>query len=123
MNNNASTIDEYLAAVPPEERRTLEDLRRMIKAIAPEAVEVVGYGLPGFKYRDRPLIYFGAAKNHLALYGAAVAEHKGDLTGYDTAKGTIRFKPEAPLPESLVRLLVEERMTNIDTAAASRKRK
>ena len=80
----------------------------MIKAVAPTAVEAIGYGIPSFKYQGRPLIYFGAAKSHCALYG--------------TSKGTIRFPPGEPPPEALVKTLVNERIAQIEAAAAGRKR-
>jgi uncharacterized protein YdhG (YjbR/CyaY superfamily) len=119
-------IDGYLATVPDDARATLEELRRAIKAAAPDAAEGIGYGMPSFKYRGRPLIYIGAAKNHCAIYGPAVDAHREALAGYDASKGTIRFPPGAPPPESLVRMLVSARMADIDAtleAAAARKRK
>jgi len=101
----------------------LEAVRRAIKAAAPEAVEGISYGMPGFKYRGRPLVYFAAAKAHCALYGPAVADYAEELAGYDTSKGTIRFPPEKPLPESLVKKIVRARMKAIEAAEAARRRK
>jgi uncharacterized protein YdhG (YjbR/CyaY superfamily) len=123
MSANPTDIDGYLSALPNDKRKTLERMRKAIKAAAPEAVEGMGYGMPGFKYRGRPLIYFAAAKNHCALYGPAVVEFAEDLAGYDTSKGTIRFPPDKPLPAALVRKLVRGRMAAIEAAEAGRKGK
>lgn len=115
-------IDTFLAALPPNMRHALEDLRRTIARAAPDAVEAFGYGVPAFKYRGRPLVSFGAAKNHLALYAqspAVMDAHRAELTGYDTSKGTVRFTPDRPLPEALVTKLVKARMAETD--ASSRK--
>jgi uncharacterized protein YdhG (YjbR/CyaY superfamily) len=120
MNISPTDVDGYLAGLPDDKRTTLAELRRMIRAAAPDAVEGMSYGMPGFKYRGRPLIYFAAAKNHCALYGPAVVAHQEELAGYDTSKGTIRFPPGQPLPEALVRKLVTERMAAIEAAEAER---
>jgi uncharacterized protein YdhG (YjbR/CyaY superfamily) len=89
-------------------------MRKAIKSASPDAVEGMGYGMPSFKYRGRPLIYMAASKNHCALYGPAVVEFQEYLSGYDTSKGTIRFSPKGPLPAALVRKLVKARMRDIE---------
>jgi uncharacterized protein YdhG (YjbR/CyaY superfamily) len=123
MNAKPADIDGYLADLPDDKRSTLSEMRRMIKAAAPDAVEGMAYGMPGFKYRGRPLVYFAAARNHCALYGPAVVAFQDELAGYDASKGTIRFPPGEPLPEELVRKLVRARMAAIEAAEAGRKGK
>ncbi len=118
-----TSVDDYLASVPDDARATLEGLRRVIRAIAPDAVEGMGYGIPGFKYKGRPLIYFGAARKHCALYGGTIGAYRGDLAGYDTSKGTLRFPIGEPPPDALVKALVTERMAEIDVELAARKSK
>ena len=107
------TIDEYLALAKPEQRVLLEKLRKAIHAAAPGAEEYIGYGLAGFKLDGRPLIYFGAWKNHCALYAASPAvqkQFKKELKGFEVSKGTIRFTSEKPLPATLVKALVKARI-------------
>jgi len=41
---------------------------------------------------------------------ATVKNHERELEGYDTSKGTIRFRADKPLPSSLVRKLVKARI-------------
>ena len=55
-------IDAFLAALPADVQGALEGLRRTITAAAPDAVEVIAYGVPAFRYRGRPLVSFGAGK-------------------------------------------------------------
>jgi uncharacterized protein YdhG (YjbR/CyaY superfamily) len=91
----------------------LEKLRQTVHAAAPGAEEYIGYGLAGFKFNDRPLVYFGAWENHCALYAASPAVQKKfqkELKGFEVSKGTIRFTPDKPLPTALVKKLVLARI-------------
>jgi uncharacterized protein YdhG (YjbR/CyaY superfamily) len=112
-NTKPKTIDEYLAPVKPEQRTVLEKLRQTIHAAAPGAEEYIGYGLAGFKFKGRPLVYFGAWENHCALYAASPAVQKlflKELKGFEVSKGTIRFTTEKPIPTTLVKKLVKARI-------------
>jgi uncharacterized protein YdhG (YjbR/CyaY superfamily) len=108
-----TTIDEYLARVEPAPRAVLEKLRQVIHGAAPGAEEYIGYGLAGFKFNGRPLVYFGAWEKHCALYAASPAVQKKfqkELKGFEVSKGTIKFVPEKPLPMTLVKKLVKARI-------------
>jgi uncharacterized protein YdhG (YjbR/CyaY superfamily) len=113
MATKPKTIDEYLAAVAPEQRAALQKLRKTIRAAAPEAEEYIGYGLAAFRLHGKPLVAFGASAKHCAFYpmsGTTIDAHQADLAGYDTSKGTIRFAAAKPLPAALVRKLVKARI-------------
>ncbi|MBI3450610.1 MAG: DUF1801 domain-containing protein [Acidobacteria bacterium] len=108
----ARTIDEYLAGVPGDARAALEKIRRTIRAAAPKATEVISYQMPAFR-DTRLLVAFAAFKNHCSLFPmsmAAMAAHKAELARFETAKGTIRFTVDKPLPASLVRKIVKARV-------------
>ena len=118
--SGSADVDAFLAGLPEDMRRALEDLRRTIATVAPDAVEGIGYGVPAFKYRGRPLVSFGAGKNHCSFYvqsPSVIDAHREELADYDTAKGTIRFTPDKPLPAGLVTKLVKARMDETDAAA------
>ena len=100
MSPKPADIDEYLSTLPADARATIEELRRLIKAAAPDAVEAISYDMPAFTYHGKRLLYFAAAKHHCALYG--------------TAQGTVRFPSGEPLPEALVKTLVEARIADIE---------
>ena len=103
----AASVDAYLAALPPGQRTALEHLRRVILSAAPGAVESISYGIPTFKVKGRAVAHLGAAASHCAFYPGAVAEaFAGELAGFSTSKGTVRFQPDAPLPDDLVRRIV-----------------
>ena len=124
MSPTAKDIDGYLAALPDDQRAALQKLRKTIKTAAPEAAESISYGVPTFKYKGRPLIYFGAAKKHVAIYGGInIDAHKEELQQYDTSKGTIRFAPDKPLPASLVKRLVKAQMKEIEAGSTGYKKR
>jgi uncharacterized protein YdhG (YjbR/CyaY superfamily) len=125
MQRRAATIDEYLAALSPDTRAALEELRKTIKAAAPNAEECISYGMPAFR-QGRLLVGFAAAASHCTFFpmnGTTVAAHRAELLGYDTSKGSIRFQPEKPLPAALVRKLVKERVAENEGASATKARR
>jgi uncharacterized protein YdhG (YjbR/CyaY superfamily) len=113
----ARDVEEFLAAVPAEARATLEKLRKTIGAAVPNATETISYGIPTFNHQGRPLVGFGATKNHCALYvmsPAVMDAHAAELEKYDTSKGTIRFSAGQALPAALVRKIVAARIAEIE---------
>lgn len=111
-----SVIDEYLKDVPATQRAELERVRDIIKKTAPDAEEVITYGMPGFKYQKKYLIAFSAFKNHMSVFpgSGAIEDLQDKLEAYKTSKGTLQFTAEHTLPESLIRSLVTNRMKAID---------
>src|SRR4029434_535686 len=98
------TIDDYLAHVPSDQRNALQRLRRAILAVAPGAEECISYSLPAFRLQGRLVAGFGATPTHCAYYPMSetvVEKLKHECQPYDTSKGTIRFRPDKPLPMSL----------------------
>jgi len=120
-------VDEYLAALPDDQRRALTRLRSHIRAIAPEAIESISYGLPTYKLEGRPVAYFGAAKAHVSLYAVSATDAKGkpiaELKKYDTSgRGTVRFPPDKPIPAGIVDKIVKANVARIRSRASARTR-
>ena len=109
-----TNTDEYLKQLPADQQKALQTLRKQILAAAPACTEHFGYGLPGFKYNDHPMLYLGAAKNHVALYGSVPVGFKDRLKDFTVSKGTIQFTPEKPLPAALVKDIVKMKMAEIE---------
>lgn len=102
--------DSYLALQPEKVRDVLEKLRQTIKSSAPEAEEVISYGMPAFRYHGM-LVYFAAFKNHCSFFpGSIVEKMKNELKNYKTSKGTIQFTAEKPLPAALVKKIIKARV-------------
>src|SRR3989449_8780131 len=106
-----ASVAAYLRAVPPAPRAALQKLRKTIKAAAPEATEVISYGIPMFKHHGM-LVGYAAFKDHCSLFmsTALTRAYRDALASYDTSKGTIRFTVDKPLPATLVRKLVKARI-------------
>lgn len=109
----AKEVEAYLAEVPEPARRTLSKIRAMIRSAAPaEAAEAISYGIPAFKYKGA-LVAYAAFADHCSLFPmnpAVIEALRGQLKGYATSKGTIRFPVDQPLPAALVKKIVKARV-------------
>jgi uncharacterized protein YdhG (YjbR/CyaY superfamily) len=120
--NTPRDVEDYLARVPTIQRKALEQLRRTIKSIVPDAVEVISYQIPTFKLNGRMLVSYAAFNEHCSFFPGAgpVDAHGDDLKSFVTSKGTVRFTPEKPLPAVLVKKLVRTRI-KLNEAAQKRR--
>jgi len=86
-------------------------MRATIRNAAPGATETISYGIPAFK-TSRMLVWYAAFSNHIGFYPGAggVAHFKKDLSGYKSAKGSIQFPFDEPLPLALVTRIVKFRV-------------
>lgn len=109
-----TTVEEYLAALPPDRRTGVERLRRAINAAAPEATETIAYGMPALRsHGGQFLVSYAGYKKHYSLFPAsgAVVEALGDeLTPYLVGKGTIQLNATEGLSLMLVARVVEIRL-------------
>ena len=118
MADTPKTIDEYLASVPEDKREALVKLRSTINSIAPEVEECISYQMPAFRLYGRMLVGFAAAKSHCSLYpwsSSAIASFADELTDFSTSKGTIRFQPDKPIPDDLIRRIIDYRISENDS--------
>lgn len=106
------TVEEYLSLFPEHQQKELEKIRRAIRDAAPKAEELISYGMPGYKLNG-VLVYFGGFKNHCSFFPAgnsAIQKFSNELKGYKTSKGTIQFPLNEPIPISLIKKIVRERV-------------
>jgi uncharacterized protein YdhG (YjbR/CyaY superfamily) len=112
-NAAPKNVDEYLAGVAEPARSTLSRLRAVIRSVVPtEATEGISYRMPTFRYKG-PLVCYAAFSNHCSFFpmsAALIKEFEEELEGFSTAKGTIRFGVDRPLPAALVKKLVKARI-------------
>ena len=107
----ADTVDRYINVFPIASRKRLNEIRSVIKKAAPDAEELISYGLPAYKLHG-PLVYFGGFKTHIGFYAIPTANDtfKKELSLYKTGKGSIQFPLNEPLPVNLITRIVKFRI-------------
>jgi uncharacterized protein YdhG (YjbR/CyaY superfamily) len=105
------TITEYIKAAPKEAREKLREMRACIREAAPGVKESLKWGMPAFSYR-RILVTFAAFRHHIGFYPtpSAVKTFAKNLSRFTTAKGSIQFPLEKPLPLPLIRKITAFRV-------------
>lgn len=113
----APEVTAYLAALPEVQRQALLRLREAVRAVVPDATEVISYGIPMFKQNGKGLVAYNATASGCTLQvmsSAVLRGHAAQLTGFRTGVGSIRFAPERPLPRRLLAQIVRERIAEND---------
>jgi uncharacterized protein YdhG (YjbR/CyaY superfamily) len=112
MKDKLESVDEYIRAFPKNVQKILEQVRKTIIEKAPEAVESISYGMPGYKTHGRPLVYFAAFEKHIGFY-ATPAGHEAfaaDLSKFKQGKGSVQFPIDQPIPFELIARITEFRV-------------
>ncbi len=114
-------IDQYIMQFPEDVQDILRKIRKVIVANAPEAEELISYGMPGYKTNKKPLVYFGAFKNHIGFYATPTghSEFAVELSKYKQGKGSVQFPLDKPIPYELIERIVKFRV--IENSIASKK--
>src|SRR5258707_7530081 len=113
------SVDEYIAVQPEAMRQKLEQLRAAIKKAVPDAVEGIGYRMPGYKLHGKPMLYFAGFKEHYSLFAASgtfFATLEDELGGYELRKGTVHFPLAKPVPVKLISRIAKLRAAGIVAA-------
>jgi uncharacterized protein YdhG (YjbR/CyaY superfamily) len=125
QNDGGKTVAAYLAALPKDSRVALQRLRKDVRAAAPDATELIAWGMPAFK-QGRLLVGYAAFKDHCSIFPMSVAvmrRYATELEKYITTKGSIHFSAAKPLPTTLVKKLVRTRIVENETRQALRSRR
>jgi uncharacterized protein YdhG (YjbR/CyaY superfamily) len=103
-----TTVDAYIRSFPDDTRAILEQVRQAIKRAAPDAVEIISYGIPAFDRNGKHLVFFAGWKRHISLYPIPAGDSalQQELAPYKQAKGTIQFPLNKPVPYGLVERIV-----------------
>lgn len=113
------TIEEYIAAFPPEVQAILERIRLTIHGAAPDAQETISYQIPAFKLNGA-LVYFAAFKKHIGFYPpiSGDASLQRAVSPYAGEKGNLRFPLDQSIPYGLITRIVKLRVKqNLANAA------
>ncbi len=109
MAERYATVDEYIASFPAETQAVLHEVRKIIQAAVPGAVETISYQMAAITIGDKPLLYFAGWKSHISLYPIPAGDDKfeRDITPYRSSKGTLKFPLNKPIPSELIRRVAE----------------
>jgi len=109
-----TTVEEYIQSFPDEIQHKLNGFLQAIQETAPAAQETINYGISTFKLGGN-LVHFAAYKNHIGFYPApsAIKQFQEELSSYKTAKGSVQFPLDQPLPFQLIKDIVAFRVREI----------
>ncbi|NUP73251.1 MAG: DUF1801 domain-containing protein [Sinomonas sp.] len=111
------TVTDYLDSLAGPNRETLERVVAIAREMAPEAIEGTSYAMPALLVDGKGLLSALETKKHLAIYpfsGRVLPQLAEDLEGFDWASGTLRFSAERPVPDAVVRRIIELRLVEIE---------
>jgi len=119
-----TNIDEYISSFPGEVQEILKTVRDAIKKAAPDAEEAIKYQIPTFVLNGN-LVHFGAFKNHIGFYptSSGIQAFEQELSQYKSAKGSVQFPIEEPMPLSLIDRIVRFRVDETNRKSMAKKRK
>jgi hypothetical protein len=145
VSSAATTPAAYLASLPPDRRKVIAAVRKVVKERLPAGyVESMNWGMLAYEiplsrypdtYNKQPLMYLALAaqKNNFALYltsissdvalmGRLTAAYKAAGRKLDMGKGCLRFKTLEELPLDVIGDMVASTPVErrIELAAAAR---
>ena len=108
-------VDNYIEQFEGECKQRLLLMRKTIQDLAPEAVESISYGMPGYKVNGKPLVYFAGFEHHVGFYATPNGHEafKDNFAQYKQGKGSVQFPHDAPLPLELVSRVVKFRLSGM----------
>jgi uncharacterized protein YdhG (YjbR/CyaY superfamily) len=98
-------------AAAPTARTILRRIRALVRKAAPEAEEVISYGMPSFRGR-RIILHYAAFSGHIGIFPPLRDEPalQKALAPYAGPKGNLRFPLDEPMPWPLIERLVKARV-------------
>jgi len=124
MDRVPRSIDDYIAAFPPEVQAILQRIRSTVRNAAPDAQETISYKMPAFT-QNGILVYFAAFKKHVGLYPpvSGDASLEKAIAPYAGEKGNLRFPLDQPIPYDLIERIVKLRVKQSSAKAAAKRKK
>ncbi|NTU89077.1 MAG: hypothetical protein HGA54_04090 [Actinobacteria bacterium] len=109
------SIDEYIARFPQATQAILQEIRLLISETAPDATETIAYGIPTFDLKGKHLVHFGGYEHHIGFYPAptGIETFKEEFKPYKSAKGSVQFPLDKPIPLDLIRRITLFRVEEI----------
>lgn len=112
MNND---VTAYIDTFDGDVRARLLKLRDIVRTEAPDADEMVSYGMPAYKLKGKPLVYFAGYPKHIGFYATPNGHEafKDAFSKYKQGKGSVQFPLDQPLPIELIGRVVRYRREQV----------
>jgi len=109
------SVAAYLGSTSGPARSAINQIRAAIREVVPPAAtEVISYNVPAFKHK-KILIWYAAFSDHCSIFpgSAIIGQFKDELKSYSTAKGTIHFPLDQPVPLELIKRITHARVERL----------
>lgn len=112
-----NTVDSYIASFPEETQTVLKKIRSTIQKTAPDAEELMNYGVPTYQIGGKNLVHFGGFKKHVGFYPGAsgIATFEKELSPYKHAKGSVQFPLDEKIPYDLIKTITTFRLKEMQS--------
>lgn len=106
-----TTIEGYIKVASPGLQKRLWQLHKAIRLTAPGATESLKWRMPAYSY-EKILVTWAAFKNHIGFYPmpSAITAYAKELKKFNTARGSVQFPHDKPLPLPLIKKIVKFRV-------------
>lgn len=115
-----ATIEAYIAALPQDLQASASEVRRIIRDVAPDAVEAIKYQIPAFQIAGSTFIYFSVWKKHIGIYPVyeGTQAFEDAIRPWRAKKATVQFAHSQSLPLEIIRHIVTSQLAQHSKARA-----
>ena len=114
----------YIADLTPASRKVVRQLRDIVRAAAPGAMDAFSYGIPAIAVHGKKVVWYAGWKSHCSLYPISATTRTAlakPLDGRANDKGTVQFALDEPLPAGLIGKLVKARLAELKALEKARR--
>ena len=114
MTKKFTSVEEYIASFPEQTQKGLEEVRAVIKSVAPDAVENISYQIAAFKVNGKNFVSIAGWKEHISIYPipAGSKAFNKQIAKYASGRGTLKFPLNEPLPLKLIEKAIKYRLAD-----------
>jgi uncharacterized protein YdhG (YjbR/CyaY superfamily) len=109
------TVESYFSQFSPAQNARMRELRALLLKLMPGVTEKLAWAVPNYLYGDDFVVSLVASKGHLGLYPGkeAITALKDKLAGYALIKNGIHLPWDQPIPEALVKSIIDHQLAII----------
>ena len=104
MSGTFATVDDYIGSFPPETQEVLQEMRRTIHRVVPDAGEKISYQIPAVTAQGRVIVYFAGWKHPVSLDPVPDGDEDFErlVAPYRASKGTLKFLLKEAVPYGVI---------------------